>query len=234
MRRVLRDWTPIARQKRGTRPFVHSDEWYNVFTLFPLRIKRTSLVNNAAEQTREWLWRRASAKRLGSSNREPEALTHGSVRGTINRLLSNRRIDIYIQHSSSCKTDAQTLRSSTIVAIIKRTSAWIKWSRESQKSEGHYQEIETSGGATKRNRSIDIRINYHKLFMSRFRCAFSQARSPLFLRILWYSYHRLICSFIPIKVVGIRRRDRLASFSYILSRRLFPLPFNWKWNYSTL
>jgi hypothetical protein len=42
---------PIGEQKGNARPFVARTRGYNVFTLFPLRIKRTSLVNNAAGQS---------------------------------------------------------------------------------------------------------------------------------------------------------------------------------------
>lgn len=192
-------FTRLDGAPKGMRLFVHFDEWYNVFTLFPLRIKRTSLVNNAAEQTREWLWRRASAKRPGPSNRT-RVLTHGSVRGTINRSLSNRRIDI--QHSSRCKTDARTLRSSTIVVIIKRMCL-NKMSRESQKSwDHHYREIETSSGS---NKAKLFHWHPHQLsqaFYARLRCVFFTSAFPLFLSILWYSYCRLICY--PIKLVDIR------------------------------
>lgn len=131
--------------RKGTCPFVRSDEWYNVFTLFPVRIKRTSLVNNAAEQSWEWLWRERARK---ASIRPMElALMHGSVQRTINRLLSNRRFDAHTrQPGANHRSDVTIAR--TIVAynkarVIKPVS---RMSGEREKQAVVLSRMETSGG----------------------------------------------------------------------------------------
>lgn len=79
---------PIGEQKENARPFVAPTRGYNVFTLFPLRIKRTSLVNNAAGQSPGMALTSNGREKARDSPNGIGSKRVGQYCGTINRLLS--------------------------------------------------------------------------------------------------------------------------------------------------
>lgn len=83
-----RTMEPIGEQKENARPFVAPTRGYNVFTLFPLRIKRTSLVNNAAGQSPGMALTSNGREKARDSPNGIGSKRVGQYCGTINRLLS--------------------------------------------------------------------------------------------------------------------------------------------------